>query len=71
MWYRKANINSKSNVSTCIVFRKNKNNTEVLLVKRANDPNKNKWCIPGGHIENEENPWMQQSEKSKKKQVLN
>jgi 8-oxo-dGTP diphosphatase len=43
-------------VSTCIVFRKNKNNTEVLLVKRANDPNKNKWCIPGGHIENEEKP---------------
>ena len=56
MWYRKANINSKSDVSTCIVFRKNKNNTEVLLVKRANDPNKNKWCIPGGHIENEEKP---------------
>jgi 8-oxo-dGTP pyrophosphatase MutT (NUDIX family) len=38
-------------VSVCIIFRKNKNNTEVLLVKREDN---NKWCIPGGHLENKE-----------------
>jgi 8-oxo-dGTP diphosphatase len=50
MWYRTAN-NTKDFVSVCIIFRKIKNNTEVLLVKRADN---NKWCIPGGHLENKE-----------------
>ena len=49
MWYRTAE-KAKQFVSVCIIFRKNKNNTEVLLVKRAD----NKWCIPGGHLENKE-----------------
>jgi 8-oxo-dGTP diphosphatase len=51
MWYRTAE-KAKQFVSVCIIFRKNKNNTEVLLVKRADN---NKWCIPGGHLENKEN----------------
>lgn len=50
MWYRTAE-KAKQFVSVCIIFRKNKNNTEVLLVKRADN---NKWCIPGGHLENKE-----------------
>lgn len=56
MWYRTAKTNSKSDVSTCIILRKNQNKIEVLLVKRANNPSKNKWCIPGGHIERNEKP---------------
>jgi 8-oxo-dGTP diphosphatase len=50
MWYRTAE-KAKQFVSVCIIFRKNKNNTEVLLVKRADN---NKWCIPGGHLESKE-----------------
>jgi 8-oxo-dGTP diphosphatase len=50
MWYRTAE-KAKQFVSVCIIFRKNKNNTEVLLVKREDN---NKWCIPGGHLENKE-----------------
>ena len=55
MWYRTAKINIES-VSTCIIIRKNNDTIEVLLVKRASKPNKNKWCLPGGHIETEEKP---------------
>ena len=55
MWYRTAKINIEF-VSTCIIIRKNNDTIEVLLVKRASKPNKNKWCLPGGHIETEEKP---------------
>ena len=55
MWYRTAKINIEF-VSTCIIIRKNNDTIEVLLVKRASKPNKNKWCVPGGHIEDDEQP---------------
>ena len=55
MWYRTAKINIEF-VSTCIIIRKNNDTSEVLLVKRASKPNKNKWCVPGGHIEDDEQP---------------
>ena len=30
---------------------KNKNNKEILLIKRKNNPFKNSWALPGGFIE--------------------
>lgn len=62
MWYRTAKINieeliSNGNlVSTCIVFRKHEGEVEVLLERRGTPPNKHKWCLPGGHVENGEKP---------------
>lgn len=62
MWYRTAKINyeklisDRDLVSTCIVFRKNKNEVEVLLERRGTPPNQHKWCIPGGHVEKGEKP---------------
>jgi 8-oxo-dGTP diphosphatase len=32
-----------------IVFRNNK--TEILLIERGNEPFKNMWAFPGGHVE--------------------
>lgn len=56
MWYRTAKNDDLKLISTCIVFRKDNDNIQALLVKRDTKPNKNKWCIPGGHIENGEEP---------------
>ena len=62
MWYRKAKINynelveDRVLVSTCIVFKKNNGKIQVLLERRGSSPEKHKWCIPGGHIENDESP---------------
>ena len=62
MWYRTAKINyedlikSRKLVSTCIIFRKTKNGIEVLLERRGSSPNEHKWCIPGGHVEKDEDP---------------
>ena len=62
MWYRTAKINyeqlvqDRDLVSTCIVFRKNNKEIEVLLERRGTSPNKHKWCIPGGHVEKNEEP---------------
>ncbi len=58
MWYRISNLNDSDNelISTCIVFKNNKDSFQVLLEKRGTPPNKGKWCIPGGHVELNENP---------------
>jgi dTMP kinase len=62
MWYRTAKINyeqmiaTRDLVATCIVFRKNKDEVEVLLERRGTPPHQHKWCIPGGHIEKNEKP---------------
>lgn len=37
-----------------IIFRKLDNNTEVLLIKRGNDPFKDKWALPGGFVDEDE-----------------
>ncbi len=37
-----------------IIFRINKDVTQVLLTKRNIPPFKNYWCLPGGHIEKNE-----------------
>lgn len=38
-----------------IIFYVNKNNIEVLLIKRGNHPDIGKWAFPGGFIEMDEN----------------
>jgi 8-oxo-dGTP diphosphatase len=39
----------------CIIYQKNTAyNYEVLLIKRAKDPFKNKWALPGGFLELDE-----------------
>jgi 8-oxo-dGTP diphosphatase len=39
----------------CIIYRTKSNKiTEVLLIKRANEPFKDKWALPGGFIEIDE-----------------
>ncbi len=40
-------------VDAVILFLK-ESNTKVLLIKRKNDPFKNKWAIPGGFLEENE-----------------
>ena len=37
-----------------VVFKIKENETEVLLIKRKNDPFKTKWAIPGGFLEENE-----------------
>lgn len=37
-----------------VVFRNNNENTELLLIKRGNEPFKEMWAIPGGFIEMDE-----------------
>ncbi len=56
MWYSLAQKSKKDLISTCIVIRIKKDNIEVLLCKRGTNPNKYEWCIPGGHIEENEKP---------------
>jgi 8-oxo-dGTP diphosphatase len=39
----------------CIIYRKNTDNIyEVVLIKRGKDPFKNKWALPGGFLEMDE-----------------
>jgi 8-oxo-dGTP diphosphatase len=39
----------------CIIYRKNTEDIyEVVLIKRAKDPFKNKWALPGGFLEMDE-----------------
>lgn len=62
MWYKIAEIDyqeltkKRKFVAACIIFKKQNDKIEVLLEKRGTPPNKNKWCIPGGHVEIGENP---------------
>lgn len=62
MWYTTAKINfeelikDRDLVSTCIVFKKQNDKVEVLLERRGTPPNQHKWCIPGGHVEKNEEP---------------
>ncbi len=37
-----------------VIFKVKGNITEVLLIKRKNDPYKNNWAIPGGFLEEDE-----------------
>lgn len=37
-----------------VIFTRRENKIEVLLIKRKNDPFKNKWAIPGGFLEEDE-----------------
>jgi 8-oxo-dGTP diphosphatase len=37
-----------------VVFRKNKENTEVLLILRGHEPYKGMWALPGGFVDMEE-----------------
>ena len=37
----------------CLIYR-NVPNSEILLIERKNEPFKNKWALPGGFIEMEE-----------------
>lgn len=37
-----------------VIFRKNDTETEILLIKRKNEPFKNLWAIPGGFVEENE-----------------
>lgn len=37
-----------------VVFYKDKEDLEVLLIRRKNEPYKNKWALPGGFLEKEE-----------------
>lgn len=39
-----------------VVFRLNQGRTEVLLIKRANEPFKGLWAVPGGFLDMEETP---------------
>lgn len=40
-----------------VVFRKSDNGHELLLIKRLKDPDKGKWALPGGFVdENEDLP---------------
>lgn len=34
-----------------VVFRKNGNNIQLLLIRRGNDPFKGMWALPGGFVE--------------------
>ncbi len=55
MWYSLSQTKKPQNISTCIIFRKINDKIEVLLVKRGSKPNVGSWCIPGGHLEKNEN----------------
>jgi 8-oxo-dGTP diphosphatase len=63
MWYRtsKKDFNELAEdrklVSTCIVFRKKGDTIQVLLERRGSEPHEHEWCIPGGHIEKNEEPF--------------
>lgn len=37
-----------------VIFYREEGKTEVLLVKRKNDPYKGRWALPGGFLEDEE-----------------
>jgi len=37
-----------------IIFRLSDNNPEVLLIKRGNDPYKDRWALPGGFVDMDE-----------------
>ena len=37
-----------------VVFRKNENNTEVLLIQRKNYPFEGMWALPGGFVDMDE-----------------
>lgn len=37
-----------------VVFRKNGNNIQLLLIRRGNDPFKDMWALPGGFVEDGE-----------------
>lgn len=37
-----------------VIFYRGEGKTEVLLVKRKNDPFKGRWALPGGFLEDEE-----------------
>lgn len=50
---------TKQNISItvdAVVFYEEEDKHKVLLVKRKNDPFKNKWAIPGGFLEESEAP---------------
>ncbi len=38
-----------------IIIREFNRQTQILLTKRNHDPFKGKWCLPGGHIDPDEN----------------
>jgi len=40
--------------SDCIILRKNKTATEILLIQRAYAPYKGYWALPGGFVDPEE-----------------
>lgn len=54
MWYITSQSKKQENISTCIILKYSDDNIEVLLVKRGHEPHKDEWCIPGGHIEENE-----------------
>ncbi|HLA56130.1 MAG TPA: NUDIX hydrolase [Flavobacterium sp.] len=37
-----------------VVFKKNENGNELLLIKRKNEPFKGSWALPGGFVEEDE-----------------
>lgn len=39
-----------------VVFRKAQESLEIVLIKRKNEPFKDQWCLPGGFVENDEDP---------------
>lgn len=48
---------AKQNISLTadsVIFYRDNGKTEVLLVKRKNDPYKGSWALPGGFLEDEE-----------------
>ena len=43
------------NVSTdCVIFGFEKSSIEVLVYKRAQNPSKGEWALPGGFLKEEE-----------------
>lgn len=38
----------------CVIFRTKDINSEVLLIKRKNEPFKNLWALPGGFVDENE-----------------
>jgi 8-oxo-dGTP diphosphatase len=38
----------------CLVFRRNNNRRQILLIQRKNEPYKGRWALPGGFIEMDE-----------------